>query len=269
MKEIIEIKQLPVIVEQLQTIKADITERTKSALSLVVTDETLAAVKKERAALTKEFSAWEEKRKEVKKAIISPYEQFEAVYKDCITDVFKTADAELKYKITAVESELKAQKMCEVKAYYDEYAESKGIDFVPFDCAEINITMSASMKSLKAKAKEFIDGICDDLELIETQEYKDEILYEYKQHFNVSLAVKTVTERYKALEKARQETESKKAEQEATQNAVEKVAKAIDEPIAAPTEEEKVYTLKFTVRGTMAKLKSLKSFLKEGNFDYE
>lgn len=54
--QIIEIKQLPVIVEQLQTIKKDITERTSAALDLVCTEETLSAVKKERAALTKEFT---------------------------------------------------------------------------------------------------------------------------------------------------------------------------------------------------------------------
>lgn len=178
----------------------------------------------------------------------------------------------MKHKIDSVENELKAQKAAEVKSYFDEYLQSKGIDFVTFESAHINVTLSASMKSLKEQAKAFIDKIADDLALIDTQEHKDEILYEYKQSLNVSNAITTVANRYKAIEAAKAAEEERKAREQAAAEAaakVEAVAPPTVEPIAPPVEEEKTYTLKFTVRGTMPQLKALKEFLNNGGYNYE
>lgn len=275
MNEIIEIKQLPVIVEQLQTIKADVTARVETALSLVCTEDTVKTVKQARAELNNELKGWEEKRKEVKKAVMSPYEQFEAVYKDCITDVFKKADNELKDKIGAVENELKAQKAAEVKAYFAEYAESVNVDFVTFEQAGINVTLSASLKSLKEQAKAFLDKVNDDLTLIATQEYKTEILVEYKRTLNVSAAITSVVNRYKAIEEEKaREAERQQREQaaKAVENKVEEIAPPVVEPaITAPTVEEAdpVLTLAFKVTAPKSKLKELKAFLINGGYDYE
>ena len=271
-KEMIAVKQLPIIVEQLQQVKAEVAAKVDFALRLVCTEDTVKDVKKVRSELNKELAEYEASRKAVKKAILTPYEQFEVVYKDCVSDTYKKADTELKRKIDSVENELKAQKAAEVKAYFDEYLQRKGIDFVTFESAHINVTLSASMKSLKEQAKAFIDKIADDLALIDTQEHKDEILYEYKQSLNVSNAITMVTYRYKAIEEAKAREEERKAREQAAAEAaakVEAVAPPTVEPIAPPVEEEKTYTLKFTVRGTMPQLKALKEFLNNGGYDYE
>lgn len=271
-KEMIAVKQLPIIVEQLQQVKAEVAAKVDFALRLVCTENTVKDVKNVRSELNKEFAEYEASRKAVKKAILTPYEQFEVVYKDCVSDTYKKADTELKRKIDSVENELKAKKATEVKAYFDEYLQSKGIDFVTFESAHINVTLSASIKSLKEQAKAFIDKIADDLALIDTQEHKDEILYEYKQSLNVSNAITTVANRYKAIEAAKAAEEERKAREQAAAEAaakVEAVAQPTVEPIAPPVEEEKTYTLKFTVRGTMPQLKALKEFLNNGGYDYE
>lgn len=271
-KEMIAVKQLPIIVEQLQQVKAEVAAKVDFALRLVCTEDTVKDVKKVRSELNKELAEYEASRKAVKKAILTPYEQFEVVYKDCVSDTYKKADTELKRKIDSVENELKAQKAAEVKAYFDEYLQSKGIDFVTFESAHINVTLSASMKSLKKQAKAFIDKIACDLALIDTQEHKDDILYEYKQSLNVSSAITMVTYRYKAFEEAKAREEERKAREQAAAEAaakVEAVAAPTVEPIAPPVEEEKTYTLKFTVRGTMPQLKALKEFLNNGGYDYE
>lgn len=275
-KEIIAVKQLPIIVEQLHEVKAEVTAKVEQALSLVCTEDTVKDVKKVRSDLNKELKDYEERRKAVKKAIMTPYEQFEAVYKDCISDTYKKADTELKGKIDSVENELKEQKKAEVKGYFDEYLTATGIDFVTFENANINVTLSASMKSLKEQAKAFVDKIVDDLTLIDTQEHKDEILYEYKQSLNVSNAITTVANRYKAIEEAKAREEERKAREQAEAEAAAKVESVVEavtpptvEPIAPPVEEEKTYTLNFTVRGTMPQLKALKEFLTNGGYDYE
>lgn len=275
-KEIIAVKQLPIIVEQLHEVKAEVTAKVEQALSLICTEDTVKDVKKVRSELNKELKDYEERRKAVKKAIMTPYEQFEAVYKDCISDTYKKADTELKGKIDSVENELKEQKRKEVKDYFEELCEANSLDFITFENANINVTLSASMKSLKDQARNFVFKIVDDLNLIDTQEHKDEILYEYKQSLNVSNAITTVANRYKAIEKAKAREEERKAREQAETEAVAKVESVVEavapptvEPIAPPVEEEKTYTLKFTVRGTMPQLKALKEFLNNGGYDYE
>ena len=271
-KEIIVVKQLPVIVEQLQTIKADVIGRTTAAMSLVCDESTVQEIKAIRAEFNKEFAYWEAKRKEVKKAVMSPYEQFEAVYKDCVTEVFAKADADLKNKIASVEDEIKARKEKEVLCYFNEYlcaAENKVntplSEFITLGRVNINITLSVSLKSLKKQVAEFIDRICDDVNLIETQEHKEEILYEYKQSLNVSAAITTVTSRYKAIE----ETKAKEAERKAQAEATKKAAEKVIETLTPPKEEEPIIATKITVRGTKSQLKALKEFLVVNGYDFE
>ena len=276
--EIIVVKQLPIIVEQLAQVKEAVIARVETATSLVCTDETVKEVKKARAELNAEFKAWEEKRKEVKTAVMTPYEKFEAVYKDCVSDTYKKADADLKAKIDGVEKELKDKKAAEVKAYFDEYLECKNIDFVTFEQANINITLSASLKSLKEQAKAFIDRIDDDLALIDTQEHKAEILVEYKKTLNASAAVTGVNARFKAIEDEKKRIEEAEIRKAAEEQHIAEIRAAVPEPIMEAVPEpipeveapakEQLYTLKFTVTATKDKLTELKAFLNNGGYTY-
>lgn len=277
--EIIVVKQLPVIEQHLAQIKEQVVERVSAAMQLVCTEATVKEIKKARAELNAEYKAWEDKRKEVKTAVMSPYEQFESVYKDCISDAYKAADKDLKQKIDEVEQQLKTQKAAEVKGYFEEYLASKNIDFVSYGQAGINVTLSASLKSLKEQAKDFIDRIESDLKLIETfTDLKAEILVEYKKSLNVSEAITGVKARAKAVqeEQARQEAEAEKRAAEAQR--VEAIKAAIPEApaaVEAPTEQtaapapEKKYCIRFTVKGTKEQLIALKKFLNEGEYEYE
>ena len=193
------------------------------------------------------------------------------------TDV-QVADADLKAKIDGVEKELKDKKAAEVKAYFDEYLECKNIDFVTFEQANINITLSASLKSLKEQAKAFIDRIDDDLALIDTQEHKAEILVEYKKTLNASAAVTGVNARFKAIEDEKKRIEEAEIRKAAEEQHIAEIRAAVPEPIMeavpepipeveAPAEEQ-LYTLKFTVTATKDKLRELKAFLDNGGYTY-
>ena len=263
---LIVIKQLPVIEEQLKVVSTEIDKKVNEALNLVCTEETVKAVKDVRAILNKESKEFEDKRKQVKAEVMKPYEEFEKIYKENISHKYKTADAELKNKIDSVENELKANKKEEVESYFNEYLNLNNIDFVTFERANINITLSASMKSLKEQAKNFIDKIADDLQLIDTQEHKAETLVEYKQSLNVSNAITTVTNRFKAIE------EEKAKKEKEIQKTVEHVPTIEEVPqmtLEAPKVEEETLTLKFMVKGTRTQLKALKEFLEAGGYDYE
>ena len=275
-KDLIEVKQLPVIEEQLRSVSTVIDERVKNATSLVCTEESVKTIKEIRAELNKDYKEFENKRKLVKEQVLKPYNDFENVYKECISDKFRNADIILKGKIDNVENELKAKKEKEIKEYFEEYKTANNIDFITYGQARINVTLSASMKGLKEQAKQFIDKIVDDLKLIETQEHKTEILVEYKQTLNVSQAITSVTNRFKAIEEEKKRQEQKvvhiemNENHEITQKSYEQLENTFNKPLEQPKEEnEEILTLKFAVRGTRTKLKELKQFLESGGYDYE
>ena len=258
-EELIVVKQLPIIEENLKKISEQIDKKVELANSLACTEDTVKDVKNARAEMTKQFKELESQRKDVKEKVTKPYDDFEEVYKKYISDKFKEADKVLKEKIDAVEEE--------VKNFFNEYAESMNIDFVTYEQANINITLSVSMKSLKEQAISFIDKVVDDIKLINSQQYVDEMMIEYKKDLNVSKAITDVNNRHVELERVKQEKESKK-EQELTD---ETMLNKIDECLKAPKVEkvEEMLELTFKVRGTREKLKSLKQFLENGGYDYE
>lgn len=141
---LIVVKQLPIIEDQLRQVKASVDERVAQVLALACTEATYKDVKKARAELNKEFQDLEARRREVKKAILAPYEAFEKLYKECAADAFTKADAELKVKITSVENGIKGAKRDEIVAFYNEYRASLNIpeDIAPFERCGINILMA-------------------------------------------------------------------------------------------------------------------------------
>lgn len=222
MNNLITVKQLPIIEEQLKAVKEQAESKVKDALALACTEETVKQVKEVRTGLNKEFKELEDSRKAVKNQILAPYEAFEGVYKDCVSNIYKPADDQLKQKIADVENGLKDEKKEKVIAYFEEYAQSKNIDFVKFGDANINVTLTASLKSLKDQAKTFIDKISDDIALINTQENDAEIMFEYKRTFNVSQAITTVVNRHKAIEQEQAKAEQAKVIEVQRQAVVEK-----------------------------------------------
>ena len=272
MNELIQVKQLPIIEQQLQSISNDIDKRVEELNKLEVNEDTVKEVKKVRTQFKKDFEDLENKRKEVKKAILKPYEQFEEIYKNYVTNKFRKADNDLKNKIDNIESQIKQEKEQEVKRYFEEYRQANNIDFIEYRQANIKINLSDSMKSLKKQAKSFIDQRVDDLKLIETQEHKTEILVEYKQNLNVSNAIMIVNNRFKAIEEEKKKQEELKQLQQFIVNKAKESDKYIEkETLIAPTivNEDKILTLKFTVKATRSKLQELKKFLKDGGYDYE
>lgn len=289
------VKQLPVIEDQLAAVKESITERVNQALSLVCTEDTYKDIKKVRADLNKEYAELEAKRKEVKTAVLAPYEKFEKVYKECAGDLYADADRKLKAKIAEVEEGLRQQKITAVCDYFVEYRESLGLteDLVKYDDMGLKVGLSDSLTGLKKKVKDFLDHISDDLKAIESHEDKDEIMTEYRRGFNLANALSTVAARHKAIEDAkrlREEAEARRKAQEEREKelaaviaaqteqvapvaapvAVE-VAQVIPEPVAVPAapEAEKTYSTSFKVTGTLDQLKALKKFLVEGGYTYE
>lgn len=289
--QVITLKQLPIIEEHLQLVKADVETRTKNAMQLVCTEETRGDVKKIRTELGKEFASMEEQRKRVKEAIMEPYNQFEAVYKDCISDPYKKADAELKRRIDEVEAGLKADKVKAVQSYFDELCKANNLPWLRFEQMNLKIGLSTSVNGTKTALTSTVLKISEEVQELSRHEDAAELLVEYKKSLNVALALSTVRARHEQIELQKQQEAERRVALEQQQAAEEKVQQAIEEAqqgatppveeVPAQIEEQPpalqepeetqpaVYEVKFAVRGTIEQLKKLKQFIMQEGMSYD
>lgn len=262
--DLIVIKQLPVIEEQLHKLKAEITERVSAATALDCTEDTVKEIKKIRADLNKEFNEYEDARKGVKKAISEPYERFNEVYKECVSDVFKAVDGELKAKIATVENGIKKVKHERISSYAVELRTALGLEWLDVNRVLPNVTMSASESSLVQKVSETMERISEDVKAIDDPE----IFAEYKKTLNLAQAQTIVKNRRAEIERAKAEAERKAAEEEVKQEVTERVEMIAPPTVEKPTEIEETFTMSFTVTGTIRQLKALKAFMMENNVEF-
>ena len=276
----VRIKSVGEIESNMREVKGYVEELNNYYKSVTFTEETLKQAKEEKAKVNKFKTEVADYRKKITAEYNKPIKVFEDTAKETEKLLSETYNT-INQQVAGFEEEQKRQKEQEIREYFEEYKTANDIDFVNYEQAQINVTLTASVKSLKEQAKAFIDRIMDDLKLIETQECKEEILVEYKQNLNVSKSIQEVTNRHKLLEEEKKKQEELKnkqleeakrqadisiKEQElATKNALDNFV------IEAPkvVEQEEILTLSFKVRGTRNKLKELKRFLIEGGYDYE
>lgn len=213
----IELVQHPVISHALIEVGKSVTSRLAdlNIENTVATIDTVKGLKDLRAELNKELADFETQRKFIKEGVLYPYNEFEAVYKAEVSDKYKSAIETLKDKIAIVEDKIKEDKKEAVKSYFVELCLSEEIDFVDFTKVGLDINLSTTEKAYKEKCNEFITRIADDLKLIDTQNYKAEILVEYKKTLNASKAIKEIQDR-KQAEKEELEREKLKEVQRRT-----------------------------------------------------
>lgn len=242
----------------------------------VATADTVKSLKTMRATLNKEFKEYEEQRKFIKNALLKPYTDLEDKYKPLIAIKFQEADKKLKDKIYSVEDELRQAKEDKLTTYFAELCISKEIDFVLFKDANLNVTLSASEKSLKEQIGTFVEKLEEDINTInilpEDDEFKAEALAEYKVSKDLNHSLKVIQDRRRA-----KEAELKRQEEAKAQTLARKEAEAnrpkeepkVAEPLKAPTVEKapEILEATFTVKGTMEQLKALKTFITENNIE--
>lgn len=280
-KDIITIKQLPVMEERFKEKYDEIKSKLSFLETLEVSEDTKNEVKKTLADFRKEFNIFEERRKQVKAEINKPYDELNKLYKDYIEDPYQTAFKNLDAKIKEIESKQKNKILDDALKFYDEYRTSIGLTFPEYERGGFIINLSTTMKNIKEQITKYLDGIKRDTESINTFENADDIMIEYRKVLDLSSAIKIVNDRIKA--KQQYETEKvKSAEIEEQQTLLEAKVDAVisqSEPepeikpaqeIAPPIEEDnKIYSTSFKVYGTKSELRKLKEFLINGGYKYE
>lgn len=272
---LIQIIQLPIIKERLHHLKEFVDQQVADAMSMVCTDETVITVKAVRAELSALFKEAENQRKAVKSAVMQPYLDFEAVYKECISEPFKRADADLSGKINAVESEMKRACEQRLRDYFDELVESRHLGFLRYEQIGITISMADARaktqppKKLREQVEAFVNRVAQDVDTICTMENGTEILSIYKTTLNLTQAISVANERHRQVEAAKAEQERRRAAKAQEAEAVRKV-EAFAPPVveeSAPAQED-LLSCTFTVKDTKERLILLKRFLDANGYKY-
>lgn len=263
-----EIKGISEIEDNIQEVQSYALELAKYYENIVFSEEELKEAKNERADVNKFKKKVSDFRKEITKRWNQPLQKFVDTAKTTETILSDTYDT-INKQIGVYEEEKLSIKNNEVKEYFDELVTKEQIDFIDYSRANINVTLTASMKSLKEQAKTFVDKIVEDLKLINSQEYSDEILIEYKKDLNVSKAICDVKDRHIALEKAKEEKENRKEQELTDEVMLEKI-----DSLTAPKEEsleekqEELVTFAFEFTGSRESAKIVVNTLRsvECNF---
>ena len=289
-EELITLKQPPIIIyEQIkaagQQIEAKISELNLD--NQLVTEDTLKSAKNTRAVLRKELDDFETQRKYIKEQVNAPYEAFEKAYKEHIKVHYDKADSTLKAKIDEVQNRLLDDKRGRIKDYFTEFCAAQGIDFLIFERLPLNITLSASDKSLKEQVAGFVSEVSKSIQVIESfnepNEFKAEILTDYKQTLDITRAIQGAQYRRQQREAELARIEAQKARAEQARLEAEAKAKEVaplqapevvkpqeqivkNEAVPAPQEEILHYTL--GVSGTRIQLRALRQFLETNNINY-
>lgn len=269
------LEQAPIIREKLRPLREQVEREVSEALSLVCTEETVKTVKAKRAELNKKLQHLEDQRKAIKQGVMGPYNAFEAVFKECVSDAYKTADAQLKGKIDAVEQEIKQRCEDGLRGYFEELCAAYHLHWLQFERTGITVDMASAKQKTPKKLREqlstFVNQVSDAVTTISAMEDADEVMVEFKRTLDLAQALGTVQDRRRRIEQERLDQETYAASAAQDREAVRRV-KAVAPPVAVSemeTPARKVLTATFTAHGTREQLIKLREFMKQEGIKYE
>ena len=194
---------------------------------VVYTEDTMKAAKDDRATLNKFKKVIEDRRKEVKKKCMEPYEQFEKEVKE-ITALIDKPIGMIDSQIKEYEEKQKAEKKSQIQAAYDEsigeFANDLPFERV-FDTRYLNATFSLS--KAMSEVIEKIEKFKTDIATIDSLDSKHKLNVRdvYVRTLDLSQAMaedrrlRELEERLEADRKAKEEAERIAAEQKAAAKA--------------------------------------------------
>lgn len=286
------IKEFPAaILYNHEELKAELSRQIEKYKNIVVTEETIKSSKADKANLNHLKTALENKRKEVKKQCLQPYEAFERNIKELT--------ALIDEPITAIDSQLKEfekikkeQKQKEIETIYEE---NIGIfkELVPLEKIWngkwLNVTYKLS--DIETEIKEIYSNLKSGLQIIEgfETEFQQEIKNKFFETLDIQRALQE-NERLKDLKEKQKKLQEQKDRQiqkylQEQRNVKEEVIEQVSDLLAEESKEvqqeikaipeavkevqqEPIQILEFRVWVTQKQKMLLRDFLLENNIKF-
>ena len=280
---------LPAVLEfNFEDLKKALAERMELYRGLVVTEDGIKAAKQDRADLNKLREAIEAKRKEVKKACMAPYTEFEGRVKELV-QLVDAPIAAIDGQLKEYEEKRRAEKRAEIAAIYEEtVGELKGI--LPFErlWRDEWYNTAWSMKKIREAIVAAEGKTASDLEVLSTveSEFAEAVRLKYLEALDLNAALAERARLQERAAKLREYEEQRRRAAEAEAASVpeaeqaeaaakdagqaEAAAKDAGQAEAAPATgaEETVYLLRFECQLTRSQAAELSAFLKARNISY-
>lgn len=264
-------KQIEKIKWNNEEIKKEVAQKLEYYKNVVYDETEIKEAKKDRASLKKFVEALENKRKEIKKQCLAPYEGFEKEEKEIVA-MFSEATSSIDSQIKNFEQAKKDKKLDEIKGLFVSAEFPEWVSFEQiFDERWLNV--SVSIKNIETQINNTRKQIEKDLEMLRIlPDFAFEAEQIYKRTFNVQKAIteaKTAFELQKAKEKYEAEQKQALEEQKNQDEQPEPAPTFIDEQPATVHEEPKRAWLSFKANLTVNDALALKEFFNSRNIEFK
>ena len=220
---------------------------------LVVTEDEITKAKATRASLNKVAKMIDERRKELKKEFLKPYEAVEAQTKELVSminEVNSTIDEQIK----EFERQEKFKKTQEISTLWNSFEYEKVKFSQIFRDEWLNKTYS--MKKIEEDMKAFIETVESGLKTIDSLIKDVNVAETIKAKYLIRLDLNCVIAEYEAEQRAKELIkESQKEPEKEVQD-----AEIVNQEL--PTQDEKKYSFRFEVIGTKTQIDQLAAYLK-------
>lgn len=272
------IKEFPAaILYNHEELKAELSRQIEKYKNIVVTEETIKSSKADKANLNHLKTALENKRKEVKKQCLQPYEAFERNIKE-LTALIDEPIAAIDSQLKEFEKIKKEQKQKEIEIIYEE---NIGIfkELVPLEKIWngkwLNVTYKLS--DIETEIKEIYNNLESGLQIIEgfETEFQQEIKNKFFETLDIQRALQE-KERLKDLKEKQKKLQQQKDRQiqkylQEQRNVKEEVIEQVSDLLAEESKEvqqEPIQILEFRVWVTQKQKMLLRDFLLENNIKF-
>lgn len=279
---------LPSVIDfNFEELRSEIEARLVKYNNLVVTESDIKNAKSDKANLNKLITVIEDRRKEIKKQCLEPYNDFEKKCKELVS-LIKAPINKIDVQIKEFDEIKKQKKYDELKICFDNYIGDMA-DIIEFEKI-LNPkwgNVTAKIDVLKAEIENNIDRIKKELETLNTEyadkSYKAAVITEYCKEYSMSKALIYAAQlkyneekQKKALEKKKSETVQSKIDSASTdheavnsQNEPDKISvcQKSDQIIMAGLEDDvqqdPTGSVSFTVTCTRSQLIALRDYMKK------
>lgn len=263
--------QFPKVIEfNFAELKLEIASKAELYKNMVYTDDSIKEAKADKATLNKFITALEDKRKEVKKQCLQPYEEFEKQIKELVAIVDEPVTL-IDQQVKAYEDKKKADKLEKIKEFWETTGHPDWLTCnMIFDQKWLNA--ATSTKKVQEAITERLKQICSDMDTLNSlPEFAFEAVEEYKQSLDVNRAIaegqrladiqrrKQEAEAAKAAEEERKAAEAEK-QQAAQHDPVVTEEKTPPQPVEEPQTEAAASWIRFEACMTVEQAMKLKQF---------
>lgn len=217
---------------------------------ILVTEDTVTLAKKDKALLNKVAKAINDRKIELKKEFLAPYEDIENQIKELI-GMITNITADIDSQIKAFDEKDKTRKKESINEMWTDLMKNEDLPFLSLEACfdERWLNKSFTLVNIVSEMKLFIQQTKQELSILSDMFEGEELLSAKSKYYQT-------IDLYDTLEKMKLEKtikDSIKERQKATHTA----------------EEEQLYTLQFEVIATENQIKALSNFLRDNNYKYQ